>query len=317
MQRCFFSFLLALGVLYSSAMAQQPALYSEQNLLDFYAYDKSAPLEATLTPTTGGTAQLDEFLLTFRSVRREVVTGFLYLPKTATDSTRVRCLLWLHGYGGDKSISPEALSVLGQFGFALLALDAEYHGDREQPGKNTYSLDLVENRYALAQTIIDYRRALDFLETIPEVDPQRIGLLGASMGGILGALLAGVDERVKVAIIVAGGGGWGEIVRQSQIVPADPVRQYLNGNFNVAPRLFDPVDPIHLIHRMRSPRALQVHHGELDTIVPFSAGMALYERAGEPKEFWTYPGDDHYSIGNGTSVLLLISRALSWLNQYL
>lgn len=298
-------------------MAQQPELYTEQNLLDFYAYDNSAPLEARLVPTTGGTAQLDEFQLTFRSVRRELVTGVFYLPKTATDSTRTRCLLWLHGYGGDKTIVSEALSVLGQFGFALLALDAEYHGDRKQPGKNIYGLDLVENRYALAQTIIDYRRALDFLETLPQIDPQRIGLLGASMGGILGALLAGVDERVKVAIIVAGGGGWSEIVRQSQIAPAEPVREYLNGNFKVAPRLFDPVDPIHLIHRVRSPRALQMHHGDLDTIVPFSAGTALFDRAGDPKEFWTYPGDDHYSIGRGNGVLLLISRALSWLNQYL
>jgi dipeptidyl aminopeptidase/acylaminoacyl peptidase len=226
-------------------------------------------------------------------------------------------VLWLHGYGGNKTITPEALTVLGQFDFALLSLDAEYHGDRKQPGKDVYSVDLIENRYALAQTIIDHRRALDFLETLPEIDPQRIGLLGASMGGILGALLAGVDERVKVAIIVAGGGGWSEMLRQSQIAPAAPLRQYLNGNLNVGPRLFDPIDPIHLIHRMRSPRALQVHHGERDTIVPFSTGMALFERAGEPKQFWSYPDDDHYSIARGSSVLLLLSRSLSWLNQYL
>jgi cephalosporin-C deacetylase-like acetyl esterase len=312
-----FLLLFALGTLCSSAIARQQALYSEQNLLDFYAYDKSAPLEAELLRTEGGTDQLDEFHLRFRSARRELVTGVFYLPKTATDSTQARCLLWLHGYGGDKSISPEALLVLGQFGFALLALDAEYHGERRQPGKDIYGLNLVENRYALAQTIIDYRRALDFLETIPQIDPQRIGLLGASMGGILGALLAGVDERVKVAIIVAGGGGWSEMVRQSQIEPAPPVREYLNGNFNVGPRLFDPVDPIHLIHRMRSPRALQIHHGDRDTIVPFSAGQALYERAGQPKDFQVYPGDDHYSIGRGSSVLRLLQSALDWLNQYL
>jgi cephalosporin-C deacetylase-like acetyl esterase len=317
MKRYFLSLLFALGVLYANAMARQQALYSGQNLLDFYAYDKNASLEARLVPTTGGTAELDEFHLTFRSVRAELVTGVFYLPKSATDSTQARCLLWLHGYGGDKVISPEALNVLGQFGFALLALDAEYHGERKQSGKDIYSLNLVENRYALAQTIIDYRRALDFLETVSRIDPQRIGLVGASMGGILGALLAGVDERVKAAIIVAGGGGWSEMVRQSQIEPAPPVREYLNGNFNVGPRLFDPVDPIHLIHRMRSPRALQVHHGDRDNIVPFSAGFALYERAGEPKEFHAYPGDDHYSIGRGNSVLLLLQRALDWLNKHL
>jgi cephalosporin-C deacetylase-like acetyl esterase len=316
MKQKLFSLLFALAIPLSNAAGQQQPLYSEQNLLDFYAYDKSTPLEDSLVQT-GSADQLNEFRLRFRSVRRKSVTGVFYLPKSASSSAPVRCLLWLHGYGGSKNIPPDALFVLGQLNFALLALDAEYHGERQQPNKDIYSLNLTENRYALAQTIIDYRRALDILEKIPEVDPQRLGLLGASMGGILGALLAGVDERIKVAIIVAGGGGWSEMSRQSQIPPAEPVRQYLNGNFNVAPRLLDPVDPIHLIHRMRDPRALQVHHGELDNIVPFSAGKALYDRAGEPKEFWAYPDDDHYSIGRGNSVLTLFSRALEWLNKYL
>ncbi len=69
--------------------------------------------------------------------------------------------------------------------------------DREHPQNN--------NWYLLT---VGCRRGLTFLEQQPEVDPQRLGVHGYSMGGNLTMYVAGTDRRVKAAVPAVGGQGW-------------------------------------------------------------------------------------------------------------
>jgi hypothetical protein len=69
--------------------------------------------------------------------------------------------------------------------------------DREHPKNN--------NWYLLT---LGCRRGLTFLEQQPEVDPQRLGVHGYSMGGNLTMYVAGTDNRVKAAVPAVGGQGW-------------------------------------------------------------------------------------------------------------
>ncbi|MGB2823492.1 MAG: acetylxylan esterase, partial [Phycisphaerae bacterium] len=71
-------------------------------------------------------------------------------------------------------------------------------------------LDAVEsprncNWYLLT---LGCRRGLTFLERQPEVDPNRLGIYGHSMGGNLTTYVAGTDDRVRVAVPSAGGQGY-------------------------------------------------------------------------------------------------------------
>jgi hypothetical protein len=52
--------------------------------------------------------------------------------------------------------------------------------------------------------IWNHRRALDLLESLPEVDPQRLGCIGHSLGGHNTLFLAVFDERVRVAVTSCG-----------------------------------------------------------------------------------------------------------------
>ncbi|MFM7057077.1 MAG: alpha/beta hydrolase family protein, partial [Planctomycetota bacterium] len=61
------------------------------------------------------------------------------------------------------------------------------------------------NWYLLA---LACRRGLTFLEQQPEVDPERLGVHGYSMGGNLTMYVAGTDVRVKAAVPAVGGAGW-------------------------------------------------------------------------------------------------------------
>ena len=73
----------------------------------------------------------------------------------------------------------------------------QFYEDREHP-KNC-------NWYLLT---LGCRRGLTFLEQQPEVDPQRLGIHGWSMGGNLTMYVAGTDARVKAAVPGVGGQGW-------------------------------------------------------------------------------------------------------------
>lgn len=80
---------------------------------------------------------------------------------------------------------------------SMLPGPKQFFADREHPKNN--------NWYLLT---IGCRRGLTFLEQQPEVDPQRLGIHGFSMGGNLTMYVAGTDARVKAAVPAVGGQGW-------------------------------------------------------------------------------------------------------------
>jgi len=93
------------------------------------------------------------------------------------------------------SVDPSQLNVQGYN--TMLPGPKQFFEDREHPKNN--------NWYLLT---IGCRRGLTFLEQQAEVDPQRLGVHGFSMGGNLTMYVAGADDRVKAAVPGVGGQGW-------------------------------------------------------------------------------------------------------------
>ncbi|MBN1351143.1 acetylxylan esterase [candidate division KSB1 bacterium] len=305
---------IALLMPISSRAGENISFYSEQNILDFYNYDKTQPFDAEMDTT--GMAAINYIInITFTSLHNERVPAKLWMPKWATPEVKAPVIFWLHGYGGNKHIEDAAFWGLSSLNCAFMALDAQYHGDRRESAKAMYSLDLVQDRYAIAQTILDYRRAMDFISQYPQIDTTRIGILGGSMGGIVGAMLAGVDERVKVSVIIVGAGHWSEMLKLSDHETAPALRDYLHGHFSMIDRILMPVDPLTLIHRVSN---LQMHNGTEDMTVPYPLAVELFQHAGEPKEFHKYEGHNHESILNDFNAsFLLIQRTIRWFQKYL
>jgi dienelactone hydrolase len=189
---------------------------------EVYAYDAAIPLEARVVEKT----ERDDYTrekIVFRGVNGFLVPGYLQLPPSV--SGKSPCVLLLHGWSGSKEnwwqdgnyiSGGEARQALLAAGFAVLALDAQCHGDRiaendfapvnqyvdksEQGNPRRGYFSQVE---IYIQTIRDYRRAIDYLATRAEIDSTRIGVLGYSMGGTQTFLLTGVEPRIKTAVAVA------------------------------------------------------------------------------------------------------------------
>lgn len=186
-------------------------------IIQFYQYDKSIPLEARVVAKDEGEHTIREKVV-FRGVRGFLVPGYLEIPKSGT--APFPCVLLLHGWSGSKQSWWEddnyisggnARKALLHAGYAVFALDAQAHGERSAeidyapvnpyagPGstdrKNYFWLPEIYH-----QTTVDYRRGIDYLETRPEIDISRLGILGYSMGGTHSFLLTAVESRIKATV---------------------------------------------------------------------------------------------------------------------
>jgi len=128
------------------------------------------------------------------------------------DKKKRPAILLLHGIGGRKEDMAPLLAELASSGFVAAAIDARYHGSRATGGNTQSALNQAIIRAWRAKpgeardyplffdTCWDIWRTIDYLQSRDDVDPDKIGMVGVSMGGIETWLAGAVDERVKVAV---------------------------------------------------------------------------------------------------------------------
>jgi dienelactone hydrolase len=153
--------------------------------------------------------------LTFVSEKKadeteERVPVLIYRPAKGTK--KLPAVIVLHGTGGDKESQRPYLLHLVKRGIIGIAIDARYHGERSggAKGAEAYNEAIVKAWKAkdgdpqehpfYYDTVWDLWRLVDYLETRDDVDPQRLGMIGFSMGGIQTWLAASVDTRIKVIV---------------------------------------------------------------------------------------------------------------------
>ncbi len=275
-----------------------------QQRVALFDYDTSQSLNVAVTETAEG-AKVKELRIEFDSPKGGRVAGLLLLPK---DKPHPYVVLFLHGLGGSKKDARIAGALLAPKGIAVLGLDAALHGDRKHPGAKLISEDSAVMVQGFIQTVIDYRRAIDYLQTRDDVQAEKVGLIGASMGAIMGSMLAAVDSRVAAALLIVGGGDWVTMVRNSDHPAAEQVRQRL-GDEEMKRRL-GIVDPVNYVGHI-SPRPVWMLNGRDDRVIPAACAEALHRAAKEPKNVIWYDG------GHIPPPAVVIRVLTQWLNECL
>lgn len=244
-----------------------------------FDYDKAKPLEArvgTPKPIPGGV----ELSFTIRG-RSETVPALLCLPEVT--SPKPPLLVLLHGLGGNKEQTKVVSWMAVRSGYATVALDAPLHGERAAKDGSMMAGDLKVLRERWVDAIVDYRRTLDYLQTRPDVDTTRVVVLGVSMGGMMGALLYGSEDRVDAAALILAGGDFRLLAETSKHPIAPEFRKAIDAVPPAdAEALLNDIDPALWIGKGRA-RPLLFVNGTLDDVVPVKCAQTLISAAREPK----------------------------------
>jgi carboxymethylenebutenolidase len=174
-----------------------------------------------------------------------------YLPDLGGKHPAV---LALYGSGGGVAGMRDPASMLAAQSFAVFVL---HYFDRTDTTQAADKQTIFRNFPAWGKTVWD---AISFIEQHPQVDADRIGLLGFSLGAYLALSVASVDPRVRAVVDFFGG------------LPKEM-------------KLF-----------MRRLCPVLILHGEADPTVPVDEArelQKLLEKKGIPYEIKIYPGAGH------------------------
>ena len=179
------------------------------------AMGNATPLSIALGNATDETfhgAPITVQELTFFSERFDGVDVriFAALVRPRTVVGRIPGLVVVHGYGGTHASMMDVSRELATAGRVAIAIDAPDSGGSTPYPRRTPD-DLVNvtpdpRGGFLYHVAYAASRGLSVLETLGYVDPLRLGVLGASQGGLTSMYLAAKDPRVRAALPILPGG---------------------------------------------------------------------------------------------------------------
>ena len=210
--------------------------------------------------------------------------GWLILPERPR--SRSPGIILCHGQGANKSDFTELAVALSRRGYAVLTFDFRAHGESE--GRRS-SLGHHEQK--------DIAAAYRFLAGRPDIDRDRVGIYGFSLGG-------------AAAILTAAKTGWFRAVVADSAFTSlrDQAREAITGFYHLPSFPFLPlavagyelyfqtsvsrVAPESVIGLL-SPNPVLIIAGEGDDLIPAESGRRLFQAAKEPKEIWIIPVAGH------------------------
>jgi fermentation-respiration switch protein FrsA (DUF1100 family) len=222
--------------------------------------------------------------VTFQATDGVELAGW-FVPNPTSRAT----IICSHGLGANGASTWDTVRFLHDAGFNLFLFDHRGHG---QSGGQVTTMGPLE--------VLDFLGAVDYVRSRPEVDPERIGAYGCSMGA--GVVIGAAVESPHIQAVVADSvfADLGDVVRRIGTVWVR--RSDLSFSWG-QPMLWaawlwtgqdlNSYEPVTVIGQI-SPRPVLLIHGELDNgACTVANAQALYAAAGEPKTLWIVPGAGH------------------------
>ena len=259
------------------------------------------------------------------------VPGYIAIPTPRTG--RLPAILTMHGHGsskenmfGQQPTSQFVSERLIKAGFAVLGIDNYFNGERKGAGPagslevmarnsdqemSLFKLNLWLGRTLWGMMLRDEQIALDYLVSRPEIDPNRIGAQGMSMGSTRAWWLAAIDDRIRAVVGVAC------FTRYEDLIATRNLRAH--GIYYFVPGILKHFDSEGIM-ALLAPRPFLALTGDRDAGSP-PAGMkrleeileAVYKVHGMPDNFESiiYPDTGHVYSED------MQKRMVAWFEKHL
>jgi dienelactone hydrolase len=245
--------------------------------------------------------------ITFASPKVGRVGAYLIVPPGKGPFAGVMFGHW--GLGTRSEFIPEAL-LYAKAG--VVSILPDYPWSRAAEWRKT--VDDIEHpesdRDTYIQAVIELRRAIDVLQSLPIVDPKKIGYVGHSYGAQWGAILSATDKRLKTCVLIGGVAAgedlWNspdpDLVEFKKRTPEAKLKKYIEVN--------SVLDAVRYVP-YASPTPLLLQFARYERYFD-EASMKKYEKAASnPKQVYWY--DTGHEVNDYRA---LVERA-QWLQKYL
>jgi cephalosporin-C deacetylase-like acetyl esterase len=294
--------------------ARAKRLEEMRDMLGLLPWPARTPLNVRVTGTLEKGSYIVE-KIAFESIPKIYVSANLYIPKERPSPAPAIIYVCGHSYSphGDKAQYQRHGISFAKNGYIAFILDsiqiaetyALHHGVSSQEMYDWYA-----RGYSPAGVEVwNAMRAIDYLETRPEVDKTRIGMTGRSGGAAMSWFTAAVDPRIKAAIPVMGISTYAANLRENT------QKLHCDCMFPVNSLLHDMLHQGALI----APRPLLMAHGRQDRLFPVEGFTefervigALYKDYGKSEEFRNIVVETGHQDSD-----YLREQAIRWFDQHL
>ena len=252
------------------------------------------------------------------------LSAIVHTPTDLKPEERRPAFLVLHGFGGNKEGHGSTVIAEQLAAWGYVAMRFDFRGCGESEGEHGQILCLDQ--------VADTSNALTYMASRPDVEPERVALIGSSFGAAVAIYAGGADARVTAVI---SSGGWGDGERKfrrqhptpeawkrftnmleegrryrertgkSLMVPRFdivPIPERLRRNMSAGSIMEFPAETAQSMYDFRAddmvgkiaPRPLLLLHSANDSVTPTQESIELFQRANQPAELYLLSDVDHF-----------------------